>query len=375
MSNAETLQTKWTELIKTKEELHPDLVPYLEEVEMLGTCIRHPLVFSVPHAPQLNAIVNHSYRQKKEIIEQAMKNGNFSEVIMMYEKPYRMDTLIRIASKIPRNKFWKLMASTWIEIENTHSYSSLYKAIFRTDDCRAMMNKEEMKLFNSLPEKIAIYRGHQKKNANGWSWTLDYHRAKWFETRLGQKGGVARRIVDKSEIVAVLLGRSELEVIARPLCGKPEFHNYIPGADVDKKLRELVSGVSMRGGSHGLAHWLRVHDIGMALADATPWCDRRVVSVFAMVHDSQRLNEMTDPDHGRRASQFVIEHKEYLELSDSQVGVLVSALDLHDEGHTSNDPTIGVCWDADRLDLPRVGILPDKKYLSTKAAVNLMWTI
>ena len=32
----------------------------------------------------------------------------------------------------------------------------------------------------------------------------------------------------------------------------------------------------------------------------------------------------------------------------------------------SEDPTVGVCYDADRLDLGRVGILPNAKYMNTE---------
>ena len=31
----------------------------------------------------------------------------------------------------------------------------------------------------------------------------------------------------------------------------------------------------------------------------------------------------------------------------------------------ADDATIGTCWDADRLELPRVGIRPDPRYFST----------
>jgi hypothetical protein len=39
----------------------------------------------------------------------------------------------------------------------------------------------------------------------------------------------------------------------------------------------------------------------------------------------------------------------------------------HTDGHITDDPLVGACWDADRLDLPRVGIAPDPRYLSTQA--------
>ena len=34
----------------------------------------------------------------------------------------------------------------------------------------------------------------------------------------------------------------------------------------------------------------------------------------------------------------------------------------------TSDPTVGACWDADRLDLPRVWITPDPALLSTARA-------
>jgi hypothetical protein len=40
--------------------------------------------------------------------------------------------------------------------------------------------------------------------------------------------------------------------------------------------------------------------------------------------------------------------------------------------YVSADGTIGTCWDADRLDLPRVGIWPSAALLSTDAAGELL---
>ena len=44
----------------------------------------------------------------------------------------------------------------------------------------------------------------------------------------------------------------------------------------------------------------------------------------------------------------------------------------HTGGGLSKDPTIGTCWDADRLDLPRVGVIPTPDFLSTAAAKKLL---
>jgi hypothetical protein len=50
------------------------------------------------------------------------------------------------------------------------------------------------------------------------------------------------------------------------------------------------------------------------------------------------------------------------------MGLLGFACEEHTNGDVSSDPTVGVCWDADRSKLWRVAIRPDPRWLSTKAA-------
>lgn len=44
------------------------------------------------------------------------------------------------------------------------------------------------------------------------------------------------------------------------------------------------------------------------------------------------------------------------------------ACEKHSDGLTDADITVQVCWDADRLDLGRVGVRPHARYLCTDAA-------
>ena len=57
-----------------------------------------------------------------------------------------------------------------------------------------------------------------------------------------------------------------------------------------------------------------------------------------------------------------------LVLDDGRFERLAAALVDHANGLVSADPTIGTCWDADRLHLPRVGIRPRRELVSTEAA-------
>ena len=119
---------------------------------------------------------------------------------------------------------------------------------------------------------------------------------------------------------------------------------------------------------HGPDHWRAVERNGVALARKTG-ADVHVVRLFAAFHDSSRHNESRDPNHGDRAADLARALRGHLfECTDDQLSKLNLALRLHDRGQVSNDPTIGTCWDADRLELGRVNIKPRPKYLSTQAA-------
>jgi uncharacterized protein len=130
------------------------------------------------------------------------------------------------------------------------------------------------------------------------------------------------------------------------------------------------------GGDHGVAHWARVSENGLRLAKETG-ANVEVVRLFAVLHDSQRVNEGTDPDHGPRAAEWARTLRGRLfDLSEPEFLLLHRACAGHTHEHTHPDVTIQTCWDADRLDLGRVGITPEPRYLCTdvaKRAATIQW--
>lgn len=118
------------------------------------------------------------------------------------------------------------------------------------------------------------------------------------------------------------------------------------------------------GVHHGPSHWNRVQ-LHAQNAARSRGIDPLVPTLFAWVHDSQRENEDWDPDHGARAAAFVLDRREDLFgfLNDKQIEDLRCACDLHSAGQTHGNATVQCCWDADRLDLWRVGIEPDPIFL------------
>jgi uncharacterized protein len=121
---------------------------------------------------------------------------------------------------------------------------------------------------------------------------------------------------------------------------------------------------------HGDEHWRCVAATGLALAGWVAGADRILVFCFGLLHDTRRLTDGADPEHGARAAAFAEELRRdgLLSLDDVRLAVLADGLVDHSRGLVSDEPNIGVCWDADRLHLPRVSIVPRPELLSTRAA-------
>jgi uncharacterized protein len=116
---------------------------------------------------------------------------------------------------------------------------------------------------------------------------------------------------------------------------------------------------------HGSDHWQRVERNGLQISEQSG-ADVLIVRLFAVLHDSQRRNESHDPQHGARAAAWARQlNGTELHLPPENLEILCEAMIWHDKGRTSSHPTIGTCWDADRLDLPRVGIIPATRFMST----------
>jgi uncharacterized protein len=112
-------------------------------------------------------------------------------------------------------------------------------------------------------------------------------------------------------------------------------------------------------GLHGPHHWARVLMFARRLSLDRP-VRAGVVERFAMLHDACRVSDGPDAGHGQRAAALArrLQGRLY-RLDDADAALLERALGGH--AGTAPDPgdeTIRICWDAERLDLGRLGITP-----------------
>jgi uncharacterized protein len=121
-------------------------------------------------------------------------------------------------------------------------------------------------------------------------------------------------------------------------------------------------------GIHGVPHWARVRWNGLTIAQVNG-ARPDVVELFAFLHDSQRFHDGRDREHGARGADFTLQlNRELLLLDRPGLEMLAYAVRHHSDGLTEADVTVQTCWDADRLDLGRVGITPRADRLCTEQA-------
>jgi uncharacterized protein len=128
----------------------------------------------------------------------------------------------------------------------------------------------------------------------------------------------------------------------------------------------VAAASRLRSHHHGEQHSKAVAWAGLQLAPHAVACDSELVLLFAPFHDPRRYNEYSDPEHGLRGGELA---RSMLDLEPQRIE-LGDACTRHDKGLVSDDPTVGACWDADRLNPWRVGHVPNPVLLSTEQAVE-----
>lgn len=126
------------------------------------------------------------------------------------------------------------------------------------------------------------------------------------------------------------------------------------------------------GETHGLSHWERVERNGIILSMENGAIREnvniKVVRYFAYLHDKCRLNDWTDLEHGVRTADMLPTIRDMIlkDFTDEEVALLEKACRYHTTEQRTGIPTVDICFDADRLDLGRVGIVPNPKLMATE---------
>ena len=145
-----------------------------------------------------------------------------------------------------------------------------------------------------------------------------------------------------------------------------EWKKQIAIVQIVEDIRRYVHAQWTLGALHGIRHWDRVYENGQKLL--TPDTNPLVIGLFAYLHDSCRIDDGEDLYHGKRAADWIETLRgTYLkDVSNEEIELLQEACRLHTTELKTGNPTIDACFDSDRLDLWRVGIIPDPARLATE---------
>lgn len=211
------LDESFEDIISRKEELCDELKKYLENNGSFDL-IRHPLVYSVPHYKEKNALVNKQLEYRKKEAKELLENKDYLSFIFLHEKPFRMNAFIEVKENFNDEDYWSIALSVWTNSDNIWQNRDTWKKLLkdkkRISTKHLFMSEDDRKVFDELPERFKIYRGyHDGKNEFGYSYTLDEETAKRFSKGHKVVGKVYIREVSKSEVFAYTNERGEQEII------------------------------------------------------------------------------------------------------------------------------------------------------------------
>lgn len=195
-----------------QEDLHKDLARYITNVNGIGKCLKHPLVFSIPYDKIMNSYLNKIYKYKLELLKGPVKYTN----IFLYERPFRWTTLYSMKEKLDTTSYWTAFKDVWVDSENISECIDTIKKlmVYKKHGKIAKKILIDKSIDNISGEKIVIYRGSQNNElGHGFSWSIDKEKALWFANRFSRNGKLFTGEVLKKDIFAYILDRGESEII------------------------------------------------------------------------------------------------------------------------------------------------------------------
>ena len=143
-----------------------------------------------------------------------------------------------------------------------------------------------------------------------------------------------------------------------------DFFEIIP----KKVLKKIIDEFYIKNSFiHGSPHWSRVFYYGHLLSELNDY-DKENIAFFSIFHDSKRINDGDDPQHGLRGAEFFRTFDKIIQIKPEQKEIIYESCKVHNYLKQADSLEVGLCLDSDRLDLWRVGISPNDEYLHLKQA-------
>lgn len=155
--------------------------------------------------------IEKNIKQRKLYIEKALKMEDFSKILFLMDKPYRLEVYKQIFEEIPNEDKYKIFIDLYVNAE--YGFSNISESFLN----EILKYKPKIDL-SDLDDEIIIYRGEglkSNKKEKALSWTTDIKVARFFANRFNNNGRVYKGKVKKENIIDFLRDRSESEILVQ----------------------------------------------------------------------------------------------------------------------------------------------------------------
>ncbi len=201
----------------------------------IGPMIKHQYINSTYHSKPYkkdkeNGKWNEELRLKKKYYEDYLSENDFESISWLIERPWRISWLYAnkeiVIEKVGIPMYYEILGDVFNDTETAHKHKDEIIELFNYGgNPLLMMNEEELKQFNELPDVLKIWRGVESGEdvfeirLLGCSWTLDFEKALWFAKRgrgpLNEEPYplIFELEIKKEEVLSFITRRNESEII------------------------------------------------------------------------------------------------------------------------------------------------------------------
>lgn len=153
-------------------------------------------------------------------VEKNIRGAGIVALFAMLNRPYILTFLSYIEKYLSADDMGTILGHFWQTIEQISLDANVtgeqLVRMFKGASKNTLMDEEELRIYEALPEEITVYRGvtsHNRRRKRAFSWTTDRNVAEWFANRFDTgTGEVWTLTVPKDRILCAFSG-GEHEVI------------------------------------------------------------------------------------------------------------------------------------------------------------------
>lgn len=177
----------------------------------------------------LNIMQGENYLLYREwFFKQIDDTNDLFRLYMLVRDPWKLTWLKYTKEFMSSKDFAELLADAWVKEDNPNGDVNvpIQTSIswFKKAKKEYLMDEEECRVWNSLPDELTIYRGvSPRRVALGLSWTPNKEKAEWFQHRFetsSEKGFLQKAHINKKHVLAYFNSRGEEELVVDVLAIK-----------------------------------------------------------------------------------------------------------------------------------------------------------